>query len=127
MADWTFYFVQSVETLEQIEQRIREESQSIGDEHAFDCAVREIEGAQKEIMSLQAEIERLRSEKDALRKVIIGMFPMWINAMSYCEHGNRKQLDALYSYYRGSENPMTNEDLKLMFSLIPENAKGGEG
>jgi len=78
------------------------------------------------IEDMRAEIERLRSEKDALRKVIIGMFPMWIAAMGYCEHGNRKQLDAMYSYYRGAENPMTNEDLKLMFSIIPEKAKGGE-
>lgn len=78
------------------------------------------------IEEMRAEIERLRSEKDALRKVVIGMLPMWINAMSYCEHGNHKQLDYMYRYYRGPENPMTNEDLKLMFSIIPEKAKGGE-
>ena len=78
------------------------------------------------IEEMRAEIERMRAEKDALRKVVIGMFPMWINAMAYCEHGNRKQLDAMYRYYRGPENPMTNEDLKLMFSIIPEKAKGGE-
>ena len=78
------------------------------------------------IEEMRAEIERLRSEKDALRKVVIGMFPMWINAMSYCEHGNHKQLDYMHRYYRGPENPMTNEDLKLMFSIIPEKAKGGE-
>ena len=72
------------------------------------------------IEEMRAEIERLRSEKDALRKVVIGMFPMWINAMAYCEHGNRKQLDYMHRYYRGPENKMTNEDLKLMFSIIPE-------
>jgi hypothetical protein len=77
-------------------------------------------------LKLKNRVAELEAENEALRKVIIGMFPMWINAMGYCEHGNHLQLDAMYRYYRGSENQMTNEDLKLMFSIIPEKTKGDE-
>lgn len=55
---------------------------------------------------------------------IQSMFPMWIVAMGYAEHGRHNELMAMRNYYNGRDNPMTNEDIHLMFSLIPE--KGGE-
>lgn len=55
-----------------------------------------------------------------LEAVIRGMFPLWINAMGYCEHGKKDQLMAMRNYYNGRGNPMTSDDIHVMFSLIPE-------
>jgi len=73
----------------------------------------------------RAEAAEARAER--LQAVIIGMFPMWINAMSYCEHGRQSELLAMRNYYNGRANPMTNDDISLMFSVIPEKNEGGEG
>lgn len=79
------------------------------------------------------KINELRSSKNAeaeeaakLRRVIIGMFPMWIAAMGYCEHGRSKDLLSMRNYYNGRENMMTSDDIHLMFTTIPEReAKNG--
>jgi hypothetical protein len=70
------------------------------------------------------KIWNTRPIEDELKKVICGMFPLWITAMSYCEHGRKEDLMRMRNYYNGRDNPMTSKDIKLMFSLIPE--KGGE-
>lgn len=59
-----------------------------------------------------------------LETVIRGMFPIWIAAMGYCEHGRHSELMAMRNYYNGRDNPMTIEDIHTMFSLIRE--KDGE-
>ena len=64
--------------------------------------------------------EKAEAENAALRKVIQGMAPMWIAAMGYCEHGKRRQMDAMHNYYRGNGNKMTNDDIRLMFEIIPD-------
>ncbi len=69
-------------------------------------------------------LEYWKWRAEAAEKVIRGMFPLWINAMGYCEHGKKDQLVAMQNYYNGRDNPMTNEDIHLMFSLIPD--KGGK-
>jgi len=68
--------------------------------------------------------EYWKARAEAAEKVIRGMYPLWIAAMSYGEHGRAADLDRIRNYYSGRDNPMTNEDIHLMFSLIPE--KGGE-
>lgn len=74
-------------------------------------------------LMLLAAIAAARAAR--LQAVIIGMFPMWINAMSYCEHGHQSELLAMRNYYNGRANPMTNDDISLMFSVIPEKNEGG--
>lgn len=64
--------------------------------------------------------DALLARAEAAEKVIRGMFPMWAAAMGYCEHGRHGELMAMRNYYNGRDNPMTNEDIHVMFSLIPE-------
>lgn len=70
----------------------------------------------KQIVESAKNLQRAMSAE----KVIRGMFPMWINAMGYCEHGKKDQLMAMRNYYNGRDNPMSNEDIHFMFSLIPD-------
>lgn len=77
----------------------------------------------KKVLGLLDDIEHLRIRAEAAEKVIRGMYPLWIAAMSYGEHGRAADLDRIRNYYSGRDNPMTNEDVHLMFSLIQE--KGG--
>lgn len=97
----------------------------------FEDAIREIERLTYEVEDRQGVIDlgkvaifQLQTHVKALELVIRGMFPMWASAMGYCEHGRQSELMAMRNYYNGRDNPMTNEDIHLMFSLIPE--KGGE-
>lgn len=61
-----------------------------------------------------------KSETEKLESVIQGMFPLWLAAMSWAEHGRAADLDRIRNYYNGRDNPMTSDDIHLMFSLIPE-------
>lgn len=55
-------------------------------------------------------------EIDRLNNVINGMFPMWVAAMSYCEHGYAADLDRMRNYYSGRDNPLTVEELQFLLS-----------
>ena len=84
-------------------------------------------GLAKQIDDMEIEIAYLSTRAEAAEKraekaesIIRGMFPMWINAMAYCEHGKHDQLMSMRNYYNGRDNPMTSEDIHLMFSLIPD-------
>lgn len=66
-----------------------------------------------ENVALNARIAELES-------VIKGMFPMWIASMAYCEHGKKDDLLRMRNYYNGRDNPLTEKEIHLMFSLIGE-------
>lgn len=66
-------------------------------------------------------MSEIRQEEIAeLERVIRGMFPLWIASMSYCEHGRKEDLLRMRNYYNGRENPLTSDEISLMFSLIEE-------
>jgi len=69
--------------------------------------------------------EAAESRVADLERIIRGMFPLWLAAMGYCEHGKHSELLAMRNYYNGRDNPMTSDDIHLMLSLIQE--KGDEG
>lgn len=71
-----------------------------------------------------ARAEAAESRVADLERIIRGMFPMWIAAMGYCEHGKHSELLAMRNYYNGRDNPMTSDDIQLMLSLIQ--GKAGE-
>lgn len=79
-----------------------------------------IAGLEQTISEQAIEIHQANNYIDQLKKVIQGMFPLWISAMGYGEHGRAAELDRIRNYYRGKGNPMTNEDIHLMFSVISE-------
>ncbi len=78
----------------------------------------------KNVKEVQKMMDELKARSEAAEKVIRGMYPLWIAAMSYAEHGRAADLDRIRNYYNGRDNPMTSEDIHLMFSLIPD--KGGK-
>lgn len=62
--------------------------------------------------------DALLARAEKAEAVINGMYPMWISAMSYCEHGHASDLDRMINYYKGRDNPLTSEQVKYLFSLI---------
>lgn len=69
-----------------------------------------------------AHAESAEARVAELERVIRGMFPLWVAAIGYCEHGRQSDLTAMRNYYNGRDNPMTNEDIYLMFSLYQRKA-----
>ncbi len=65
MTDWKYYLVTSAETEEQIAARIINAAKLVP-EAPFDCAVREIEAAQKEIERLQTMLAAANEDADKL-------------------------------------------------------------
>lgn len=63
--------------------------------------------------------EKLEIENANLKNVIIGMFPMWMSAMSFCEHGKKDSLVAMRNYYNGRDNPLSQQEMALMISIVP--------
>jgi len=70
------------------------------------------------------ELANTRPIEDALlaraeqaEAIIRGMFPLWIAAMSYAEHGRAADLDRIRNYYNGRDNPLTGEQLHYLFSM----------
>jgi hypothetical protein len=76
------------------------------------------------LLTLVDRAEKAEAENNKLENVIRGMFPMWINAMGYCEHGKPEQLKAMRNYYNGRDNPMTADEIHTMFSIIPNSSEG---
>lgn len=79
-----------------------------------------IAGFEQTINEQSIEISQANEFIERLKKVICGMFPLWIAAMSYGEHNRAADLDRIRNYYNGRDNPMTSEEIHLMFSLIPD-------
>jgi len=74
--------------------------------------------------SPNGELANTRPIEDALlaraeqaEAIIRGMFPLWIAAMSYAEHGRAADLDRIRNYYNGRDNPLTGEQLHYLFSI----------
>ena len=65
------------------------------------------------------KVADLKEENKKLKSVICGMLPMWIAAMSFSEHGRATELSAMHDYYKNG-NLMTQDEMTLMFSLIPD-------
>lgn len=79
------------------------------------------------IIDGQKPIDRAKAAETRiaeLERVIRGMFPMWIAAMRYCEHGRRSDIATMQNYWSDMDNSMTSEDIQLMLSLVTE--KGSE-
>lgn len=70
------------------------------------------------ITELEAENDRLRHLLQEDENIIRGMLPMWVAAMSYCEHGYAADLDRMRNYYSGRDNPLTGEELQILLSKI---------
>lgn len=64
--------------------------------------------------------DELNARIAELESVIKGMFPMWVASMAYCEHGKKDDLLRMRNYYNGRDNPLTEKEIHLMFSLIGE-------
>ncbi len=73
----------------------------------------------------RASFDAVREENERLKNVIRGMSPLWFAAMSYAEHGRAADLDRIRNYYNGRDNPMTSEEIHLMFSVLPDGGKNG--
>lgn len=94
-----------------------------------DAAVKPLKVVHAKVMgeadyqALVARADRAEKRAAELEQVIHGMFPLWIAAMSFGEHGRAASLDRIRNYYNGRDNPLTNEELHFLFSLIPEKTK----
>ncbi len=66
---------------------------------------------------LLAEYDQLCARAEQAEAIINGMFPMWIAAMGYCEHGRAADLDRMRNYYNGRDNPLTSEQLHTLFEI----------
>jgi hypothetical protein len=64
-----------------------------------------------------AENAKNLQRAERAESIIRGMFPMWIAAMSYCEHGRAASLDRMRNYYNGRDNPLTGDELHYLFSM----------
>jgi hypothetical protein len=61
--------------------------------------------------------DALLARAEKAEDIIHGMFPLWIAAMSYAEHGRAADLDRIRNYYNGRDNPLTSEQLHYLFSI----------
>ena len=61
--------------------------------------------------------DELRERAEKAEAIIDGMFPMWIAAMSFAEHGRAADLDRIRNYYNGRDNPLTSEQLRALFEI----------
>jgi hypothetical protein len=109
-------------------------------EPALDRALEDLQEIMSENFALKAEVERLKGivdeqklriaglendlplqyaedKNNSLIKIINGMFPMWMAAMSYCEHGKNSDLMRMRNYYNGRDNPLTFDELQTIFRL----------
>lgn len=66
--------------------------------------------------SLRAEKAEARIKE--LENIIRGMFPLWIAAMGWAEHGRAADLDRIRNYYNGHGNPLTSADIHLIFQVV---------
>ena len=62
--------------------------------------------------------DEMKARAENAEAIIRGMFPLWIAAMSYGEHGRAADLDRIRNYYNGRDNPLTGEQIKILFSMI---------
>ena len=58
------------------------------------------------------------SRAERAEAIINGMFPMWVAAMSYCEHGRADDLERMRNYYNGRDNPLTSDQLREMLEIV---------
>lgn len=65
-------------------------------------------------------VDVLRSRIENAEAIINGMFPMWIAAMAYCEHGRAADLNRMRNYYNGRDNPLTTKQLVALFEIQKE-------
>ncbi len=61
--------------------------------------------------------DALLARAEQAEAIIRGMFPLWIAAMSYAEHGRAADLDRIRNYYNGRDNPLTSDQLHYLFSM----------
>ena len=61
--------------------------------------------------------DALLARAEKAEDIIHGMFPLWVAAMSYAEHGRAADLDRIRNYYNGRNNPLTSEQLYYLFSM----------
>lgn len=73
--------------------------------------------------NIENELKSRQSRVEKAESVIRGMFPMWIAAMSYCEHGRLADLVQMRNYYNGRDNPLTQDEISFMFLLIGDSKK----
>jgi len=59
---------------------------------------------------------KLRAER--AESIVKGMFPMWIAAMSYCEHGRTADLVKMRNYYNGGDNPLTADEIRALLEIF---------
>lgn len=76
-----------------------------------------IKDLEKECESLNRNVKYLLSHTEKVESIVEGMFPMWIAAMSYCEHGRAADLDRMRSYYCGRDNPLRPDELRALFEI----------
>ncbi|MEN6620364.1 MAG: hypothetical protein ABFD50_02280 [Smithella sp.] len=81
--------------------------------HLYDAAIERIEELERCVTDLEQENAQLHE----LEGIIRGMFPLWIAAMSYAEHGRAADLDRIRNYYNGRDNPLTSDQLHYLFSM----------
>ena len=82
-----------------------------------DCFMSENDGIRIKVWNTRPLEDALLKRAEEAEAIINGMFPMWISAMAYCEHGKKDDLMRMKNYYNGRDNPLTAEQIGALFEI----------